>query len=305
MDIIECIPNFSEGRDPAVISAIVDAIAAAGVSVADYSADLDHHRMVVTFLGTPDAVLAAALAGARAAVRRIDLTRHSGQHPRMGAVDVIPLVPLLETPMEVCVHLSRELGSRLAEELGLPVFLYEESATRPERRSLAIVRAGGFEALRAGPLTNERAPDFGPNRVHPTAGAVAVGARYPLIAFNILLRTDDLEVARRVARSLRERDGGLRGVRALGIRLESRGCVQVAVNVTRPDEVPLYRVLELARLEAARHGIAIAGTELIGVFRLQDALEVVRHCLSLHDLRASQILDSWVANPPHDSEIPS
>jgi glutamate formiminotransferase len=298
MDIIECIPNYSEGRDPKVIGQIVEAIAACGVSVADYSSDVDHHRMVVTFLGSPASVLAAALAGAREAVRHIDLTRHAGQHPRMGAIDVIPLVPIGDTSMDLCVRLSRELGSRLAEELSLPVYLYEESATRPERRNLAIVRAGGFEALRVGPLVHERAPDFGPGRVHPTAGAVAVGARYPLLAFNVLLRSDDLEVARRIARCLRERDGGLHGVKALGLRLESRGCVQVAINVTRPDEVPLYRVLELARIEASRHGVAISGTELIGAFRLQDALEVVRHYLGLHDLRESQVIESALADLP-------
>jgi glutamate formiminotransferase len=294
MDIIECIPNFSEGRDSATIDAIVGAIAACGVTVADHSSDPDHHRMVVTFLGNPEAVMSAALAGAREAVRLIDLTRHSGQHPRMGAVDVIPLVPVGETPMDECVRLSRELAGRIAEELGLPVYLYEESATRPERRNLALVRAGGFESLRAVRLDNERAPDFGPDRIHPTAGAVAVGARYPLIAFNVLLHTDDLEVARRVAQCIRERDGGLQGVKALGLRLESRGCVQVAVNVTRPDEVPLYRVFELVKLEAARHGVAVSGSELIGAFRLGDALEVCRHYLGLHDVRPTQVLDTWL-----------
>jgi glutamate formiminotransferase len=262
--------------------------------VADWSADEDHNRMVVTFLGRPEAVLEAALAGAGEALRRIDLGGHTGQHPRMGAVDVIPLVPLGETPMERCVSLSRELGARLAAELQIPVYLYEESASRPERRNLAAVRAGGFEALRAGPLTNERAPDFGPDRVHPTAGAIAVGARYPLIAFNVLLHSDDLGVAKRIARCIRERDGGLRGVKALGLRLPSRGCVQVSVNITRPDEVPLYRVFELVKLEAARHGIAVAGSELVGAFRMADALEVVRHSLGLHDLRATQVLDPWV-----------
>jgi glutamate formiminotransferase len=294
MNIIECIPNFSEGRDSVTIRAILEAITGCGVAVVDHSADVDHHRMVVTFLGAPEAVMRAALAGAREAVRRIDLTRHHGQHPRIGAVDVIPLVPLVATPMDLCIRLSRELGSRLAEELGMPVYLYEESATQPERQNLALVRAGGFEALRGGRLVHERAPDFGPDRVHPTAGAVAVGARYPLIAFNVLLRSDDLEVARRIARSIRERDGGLRGVKALGLRLESRGCVQVAINITRPDEVPLYRVFELVKIEAARHGIAVSGSELIGAFRLTDALEVARHYLALHDLSPTQVLDPWL-----------
>jgi len=157
-----------------------------------------------------------------------------------------------------------------------------------------VARAGGCESLRNGRLIQERAPGFGPDRVHPTAGAVAVGARYPLIAFNVILRSDDLEVARRIACSIRERDGGLRGVKALGLRLQSRGCVQIAINITRPDEVPLYRVFELVKIEAARHGVAVAGSELIGAFRMADALEVVRHYLGLHDLAPTQVLDPWL-----------
>src|SRR5206468_4171747 len=233
----------------------------------------DHHRMVLTLVGPAAAARDAAFAAAAVAVQRIDLTRHSGQHPRFGAVDVVPFVPLDETPMELCIRTARELGSRLATELGLPVYFYEEAAARPERRNLAWVRGAGFDALRNVPLTAERAPDLGPAHIHPTAGAVAVGARTRLLAFNVNLRSDDLEIARAIARALRERDGGLRGVRALGVRLPSRGHVQVSINVTEPNRVPLYRVLELVRVEARRWDVAISGTELVGALRLTDLLE--------------------------------
>src|SRR5205085_88524 len=285
-DLVQCVPNFSEGRDRTTLEAIV--AAARGVPrvrVADWSGDPDHHRMVLTLVGPAAAVRDAALAAAAEAVRRIDLTQHSGQHPRLGAVDVVPFVPLGATPMELCIRTAREFGARAAADLNLPVYFYEEAATRPERRNLALVRGAGFDALRHVPLTAERAPDLGPAHVHPTAGAVAVGARGRLLAFNVNLRTDDLEVARAIARAVRARDGGLHGVRALGLRLPSRGHVQVSINVTEPDRVPLYRVLELVRAEARRWDVPIAGTELIGTLCLADLLETARYSLSLHELR--------------------
>jgi glutamate formiminotransferase len=294
-DLVQCVPNFSEGRDRAIMEAIVAAAKAVPrVRVADWSGDPDHHRMVLTLVGPAPAVQDAAFAAAAEGVRRIDLTRHAGQHPRMGAVDVVPFVPLGSTLMEACIRTAREFGARVATELELPVYYYEEAATRPERRNLALVRGGGFDAMRSLPLTAERAPDVGPPRVHPTAGAVAVGARGPLVAFNVNLRSDDLEIARAIARAIRERDGGLRGVRALGVRLPSRGHVQVSINVTDPDRVPLCRVLSLVRAEAERWGVAISGTELIGALRLSDLVETARYALGLHDLREGQVLDYWV-----------
>jgi glutamate formiminotransferase / 5-formyltetrahydrofolate cyclo-ligase len=294
-DLVQCVPNFSEGRDRATLEAIVAAARGVpGVKVADWSGDPDHHRMVLTLVGPAAAARDAVFAAAAEAVRRIDLTRHSGQHPRLGAVDVVPFVPLGSTPMELCIRTAREFGARVASELGLPVYFYEEAATRPERRNLALVRGAGFDALRSVPLTAERAPDLGPSRVHPTAGAVAVGARGRLLAFNVNLRTDDLEIARVIARALRERDGGLRGVRALGVRLPTRGHVQVSVNITEPDRVPIYRVLELVRSEARRWDVAISGTELIGALSLGDLLETARYTLSLHELREGQVLDMWL-----------
>jgi glutamate formiminotransferase len=295
--LIECIPNFSEGRDPATVDAIVAAIRDAGVTIVDHSADPDHHRMVVTFLGAPEAVAEAAFAGAREAVARIDLTRHRGAHPRMGAVDVIPLVPLGETPMSACVTLAHRLGERLARELALPVYYYEEAALRADRRDLARVRAGGFEALRGdqaagpAPLEGERTPDAGPAAAHPTAGAVTVGARGPLIAYNILLDTGDVRIARQIAARVRERGGGLPGVKALGLYLESRGRAQVSINVTDPDRVSLAHVFARVRQEAARLGAGVAGSELVGALRVEDLLAIARDTLGLRDLDPRQMLD--------------
>jgi glutamate formiminotransferase len=296
MDLIQCVPNFSEGRDPEVMSALVEAVRAVpGVEVVDHSADPDHHRLVITFLGGPDAVAEASLAAARVAVERIDLTRHSGCHPRLGALDVLPFVPVGKTQMETCVHLAREVGGRLASELNLPVYFYEEAATRPERKNLALVRGGGFDVLRHVPLTGQHAPDFGPEAVHPTAGAVAVGARGPLLAYNVNLHTSDLRLAQAIAKRVRERNGGLLGVKALGMSLDSQGCAQVSLNITRPEAVPLYRVFELVKLEAARYGVAVSGSELIGAIRLEELLEVARYYLGLHGLQRTQVLDLWAA----------
>ncbi|MBM3459338.1 MAG: glutamate formimidoyltransferase [Armatimonadetes bacterium] len=296
MELVQCVPNFSEGRDAATVAALEQAIRASpGVALVDRSADPDHHRCVLTYLGPPAAVARASLAVAQVAVERIDLTRHAGQHPRMGALDVLPFVPVGDTSIHTCITLARETGARLAAELHLPVYYYEEAASRPERRNLAWIRSPGFEGLRSRPLTDERAPDCGPAAVHPTAGAVAVGARGPLLAYNVYLRTEEVEIARAIARRLRERDGGLVGVKALGLWLASRGQAQVSVNITRPAQVPLSRVFEFVRLEAARYGVTIAGSELIGAARLEELLEVARSSLGLHDLQASQVLDLWAA----------
>jgi glutamate formiminotransferase len=295
-ELIQCVPNFSEGVDPTVMEALVQAVRATpGVALVDHSADPDHHRMVITYLGDAEGVARASLAAARIAVERIDLTQHVGCHPRLGALDVLPFVPVGTTSMETCVRVAREVGAQLATELGLPVFLYEEAATRPERRNLALVRGAGFDVLRHQLLTEERQPDFGPDRLHPTAGGVAVGARGPLLAYNVNLLTGDLAVARAIARRVRERDGGLLGVKALGLQLEGQGRVQVSLNITRPASVPLYRVFELVKLEAARYGVAVSGSELIGAIRLEELLEVSRYYLGLHELQPSQVLDLWVA----------
>jgi glutamate formiminotransferase / 5-formyltetrahydrofolate cyclo-ligase len=295
-DLVQCVPNFSEGRDRRVIEALAEAVReTAGVVLVDSSADPDHNRTVLTYLGEPGAVARASQAVARVAVERIDLTRHQGVHPRMGALDVLPFVPVGETPLQTCIRLAREVGAWLGGELGLPVYYYEEAATRPERKNLALVRGAGFEALVLSRLTAEREPDEGPPELHPTAGAVAVGARGPLLAYNVNLHTTDVAVARAIARRVRERDGGLVGVKALGLFLDSQGRAQVSLNVTRPAQVPLYRVYELVKLEAARYGVSVAGSELIGALRLEELVEVARYYLGLQNLQPGQVLDLWAA----------
>jgi len=227
------------------------------------------------------------------AIERIDLNRHEGKHPRIGAVDVIPLVPLRGIAMEDCILLAHRLGERIGKELQVPVYYYENAALIPERRNLADVRRGGFEAIRDIELVAERQPDVGPPRAHPTAGAVCIGARGPLVAFNINLDTDNLEIARQIAARVREKGGGLKGLKAMGIKLAAKGKAQVSMNVTLPEETPLYRVFEMVRLEASRFGVEIAESELIGAISQEFLLEAVRYYLRCHDLKASQVLENW------------
>lgn len=265
--IVECVPNFSEGRDPAKVEQLVAAIRAVpGVAVLDQTMDADHHRSVITFVGEPEAVSEAAFCAARRAIELIDLNHHSGQHPRMGALDVLPFVPLRNVPMEECVAIARRVGERIARELQLPVYLYEKAATRPDRVDLADVRRGGFEGLSREIATNpERRPDFGKTHLHPTAGAVAVGARAPLIAYNINLATADVSIARKIARAVRGRDGGLQYVKALGFELKERGQAQVSLNLTNYEATPIFRVFELVKREAERYGVTITGSEIVGL----------------------------------------
>lgn len=265
--IVESIPNFSEGRDAAKVGAIVAAIESVpGVAVLDREMDSDHHRSVITMAGEPEAVVEAAVRAAAKAVELIDLNQHVGVHPRIGALDVLPLVPISGVTMEECVGLARLAGARIAEELGVPIYLYERAATRPDRVDLADVRRSQFEKLREEIITDPRRyPDFGSPQLHPTAGAMAVGARMPLIACNVNLATDDLAIARRIARAVRGRDGGLRYVKALGLELRHRRQVQVSMNLVNHEATPLFRVFEMIRLEAERYGVAIAGCEIVGL----------------------------------------
>jgi glutamate formiminotransferase/formiminotetrahydrofolate cyclodeaminase len=265
--IVECVPNFSEGRNAAKVSQLVAAIRPVpGVRVLDYTMDADHHRSVITFAGEPEAVVEAAVRVARRAVELIDLNHHSGEHPRIGAIDVLPFVPVRGVTMDDCVALARRAGQRLARELQLPVYLYERAAMRPDRFDLADVRRGGFEVLRDEIGVNpDRQPDFGEARIHPTAGAVAVGARPLLIAYNINLATDDLSIAKNIARAVRGRDGGLQFVKALGFELKERGQVQVSMNLVNYEATPIFRTFELVKREAERYGVAVTGTEIVGL----------------------------------------
>ena len=266
MKLVECVPNFSEGRDKSVVDAIKSAIASVeGVAVLDVSSDASHNRTVITFVTPVDRAVDAALAGMRVAVERIDLTKHQGEHPRIGATDVVPFIPLEGATMEDCVLLAQALGARAAQELGVPVFLYERAATRPDRVNLADVRRGEFEGLRDEIATNPaRKPDFGEARVHPTAGATAVGARPFLVAFNVYLGpATNLNVAREVAKAVRFSTGGLRYVKALGLEVE--GQAQVSMNLVDLEGTPLHIAYEMVRLEAAAHGVTPTWSEIVGL----------------------------------------
>jgi glutamate formiminotransferase/formiminotetrahydrofolate cyclodeaminase len=265
--IVECVPNFSEGRDRAKINEIAQAVTSVpGVMLLHTHSDADHHRSVLTFAGEPEAVLEAAFLSARKAVELIDLNEHRGEHPRIGAIDVIPFIPLEGTSMSECVNLARRAGERIARELEVPVYLYEKAAERPECKNLAHIRRGQFEGLRREILIDpERHPDFGEPRLHPTAGAVAVGARRVLVAFNINLATDDLDVAKKIAAAVRGRDGGLRYVKALAFSLHGRRQTQVSMNLVDVEKTPIFRAYEMVEREAERYGVNICGSEIVGL----------------------------------------
>lgn len=290
--LIECVPNFSEGRRPEVLARLADAVRGVpGVRLLDLSADPDHNRAVLTFVGRGEPVSEAAYRGAVVAVAEIDLREHRGVHPRIGAVDVIPFVPLYCASMEECVGLARSLGARMAAQLDLPVYLYGEAASTPARRTLPAIRRGGFEGLRDTIGEPDRRPDLGPVRVHPTAGACAIGARGILIAMNVDLATCDVGVARQVARAVRESSGGLPAVQAMGVWLPSRGRAQVSMNLLDYRRTPPQAAFDRVREEARQLGVEVEAGEIIGCVP-RDALppDPVR-ALQLRSLRPEQVLD--------------
>jgi glutamate formiminotransferase / formiminotetrahydrofolate cyclodeaminase len=295
--IVECIPNFSEGRRAEVIEQIVAAIKSVqGAVLLDHESDFNHNRSVITFVAEPQDVVNVAIAAAKRAAELIDLNRHSGEHPRMGATDVIPFVPISGVSMEDCVQLARECGERLWRELRIPVYFYEKAATRPERENLANIRKGQFEAIRDEIATNEvRRPDLGDPRVHPTAGITAVGARHPLIAYNVNLGTSKVEVANRVARSVRHQTGGLRYVKALGFELKDRGLVQVSMNMINYEGTPLFRAFEMIKREAERWGVPVVASEIVGLVPQQALNSVADFYLQLENFSEMQVLENRLA----------
>lgn len=294
----EAIPNFSEGRDATTLGALRRAVEGSGVIVLGLEADTDHNRAVMTLAGPAEALLECLLAVGRVAVDRIDLRRHRGVHPRIGAIDVVPIVPLGEATMDDAVRVARMLGERFGRELALPVYLYEAAATRPALRNLADVRRGGFETLAQRLVENP--PDFGPATPHPSAGAVAVGARRPLIAFNCYLEPADLAVAREVARRVRASSGGLAGVKALGLATKSRGGVQVSMNLVDYPTATLPDVVDRVRVEARRLGAEVVRTELVGLMPLSALLHTAQHYLRLENVDPERILEMalWMKGCP-------
>ena len=291
-EVLMCEANVSEGRRRDVVEGFVEAVRSVdGVRIADWSADPDHHRSVITFLGRPEQVLAGAKALAEAVLEAVDMTAHAGEHPRQGALDVVPFIPLRDVTTERAVEVARDFGEWLGGK-GVPVYYYEDAATRPERQSLPKIRKGGYEALEEKLKDPEWAPDAGPAEFNPKAGATVTGARFPLIAFNVNLRTEDLEIAQTIARAVRHINGGYKAVRGMGFSLEDKKMVQVSMNLVNYEETPIPRVLETVRSEAARYGVQVAGTELIGPVPLDALREVVRHYLQTHDFETSQVVET-------------
>jgi glutamate formiminotransferase len=294
--LVESVPNVSEGRRAGVVDALAAGIGSVpGVVLLDYSADAAHNRSVFTLAGPPDAVEAAILGLFAGAVEHIDMRSHRGVHPRLGAVDVVPFIPLAGATLDDCVALARRVGSRVAEELQIPVYLYEAAATRPARRKLEDVRRGQFERLADRMAMPEWAPDFGPARPHPTAGAAIVGARRPLIAFNVNLATDRLDIAARVAVAVRESSGGLPAVKAMGVRLDDRGIAQVSMNLTDYEVTPIQRLFDAVRTEAARAGAAVLESELIGLIPQAALTGTTPEALLLKDFTPDRILEHRLA----------
>ena len=290
---MECVPNFSEGRDLQKIDKIVAPFRGKqGVKLLDYSNDEDHNRLVVTVVGEPEPLRDAVLEAIGVAVELIDLNHHQGQHPRMGAVDVVPFIPIRNVTMEEAVALSKEVGKEVAKRYNLPVFLYEKSASAPHRENLAAVRKGEFEGMAEKIKQPEWHPDFGLAERHPTAGTVAIGARMPLVAYNINLNTPSLEIAHDIAKKIRFIGGGLRYCKAMGVELKDRGITQVSINMTDYTRTALYLAFELVRVEARRYGVSIVGSEIIGLVPMEALIDTASYYLGLENFSMEQVLEA-------------
>jgi len=301
--IIECVANCSEGRNSETIHALAQAInTVKDASLLDQHRDVDHHRCVLTFAGSPEAVAQAVLELVKTSTRLIDLRQHTGQHPRIGATDVLPFIPLEGATMSQCVDLAKNVGKRIGDELDIPVFLYEEACVQSQRKSLETIRRGGLPGL-ASRMESDPAwlPDFGPAHLHPTAGAIAVGARHPLIAYNIVLNTSDLSIAQAIAKTIRTSSGGLPAVKALGMELKTQGFVQVSMNLTNYRQTPLHVVFEKVKEEAEQRGVSIKGSELVGLIPQEAATQAAVYDLKCDSLDSNHILESRLRRCQRDN----
>lgn len=291
--IIECVPNFSEGRDLQKVEKIVEPFRGKeGVKLLDYSTDKDHNRCVVTVVGEPEALRDAMIESIGVALRVIDMTKHEGQHPRMGAVDVVPFIPIRNCTVEEADAVAKQVAKEASERFGQPFFLYEKSATAPHRENLAALRKGQFEGM-ADKMKDPRwKPDFGPETIHPTGGVTAIGARMPLVAFNINLDTPNLEIADKIARQVRHIGGGFRYVKALGVMLEDRNIAQVSMNLTDYTKSAVYRVFETVKMEARRYGVNVVGSEVIGLVPMQALVDCAEYYLRIENFNMSQVLET-------------
>ncbi len=291
--LVECVPNFSEGRKPEVIDAIVAEVQKVeGVKLLDVKPDASHNRVVVTFVGEPQAAKQAAFNACAKATELIDMEKQQGEHPRIGATDVIPFIPVSEVTLEECVQLANELGEEIAEKLNIPIYLYEAAAKTPARKKLPDVRKGQYEGLKEEIVKPERHPDFGPAKMHPTAGATVVGARQFLIAYNINLDTSDVNIAKKIANAIREAKGGYRDVRAMGVMIEERNMAQVTINMVDYTGTPLHRVFETVKFEAARYGVSVIGSEIVGLTPMQALLDAAEFYLRLEGFERKQVMET-------------
>ncbi|HSL86853.1 MAG TPA: glutamate formimidoyltransferase [Bacteroidales bacterium] len=293
--IVECVPNFSEGRDKVIIEKIVDCFRGKeGVKLLDYSSDKDHNRTVVTLVGEPVAVKEAVIASVKVARENIDLRKHAGEHPRMGACDVIPFIPIKNFTIDEAVSLSREVAEEIGN-LDIPVFLYERSASAAHRENLAAIRKGQFEGMAEKMKEEKWTSDFGPKAPHESFGVVAVGARMPLVAFNVNLGTSDVAIADAIAKKVRHIGGGLRYVKGMGVFLKDRNIAQVSMNLTDYTKTSIYRALETVRFEAKRYGVAVVGTEVIGLVPQQALIDSVEYYMGIENFSTDQILENKLA----------
>lgn len=282
--IVECIPNFSEGQNQAVIDGLVaTAKSIPGVTLLDYSSDASHNRSVFTLVGDDQSIQEAAFQLVKYASENIDMTKHHGEHPRMGATDVCPFVPIKDITTQECVEISKQVAERINRELGIPIFLYEDSATRPERQNLAKVRKGQFEGMPEKLLEEDWAPDYGDRKIHPTAGVTAVGARMPLVAFNVNLDTDNIDIAHKIAKIIRGSGGGYKYCKAIGVMLEDRHIAQVSMNMVNFEKCSLYRTFETIKFEARRYGVNVIGSEVIGLAPAKALIDVTEYYLQVED----------------------
>ncbi len=289
--VVQCVPNFSEGRDLAKVERILEAFRGKeGVKLLDYSSDKDHNRSVVTLVGEPQAVKNAVIEAVGLAKAEIDMTKHEGQHPRMGAVDVIPFIPIKEMDIDECVVLAKEVAAEMNSQHGVPVFLYEKAASAPHRQNLAKVRKGQFEGMFEKVKEADWQLDYG-TECHPTYGVTAVGARMPLVAFNVLLDTDNLEIANKIAKNVRHLNGGLRYVKGIGIDMPERKITQVSMNMTDYTRTPLYRSFELIKIEAKRYGVNVIGSEIIGLVPMEAMISTAEWYLGVEDFSIEQVLE--------------
>ena len=291
--IIECVPNFSNGRDAKVLESIVEVFRGKqDLKLLDYESDKDHNRSVVTVIGTPEALVPAVVEAVGVATKLIDLTKHEGAHPRMGATDVIPFIPIKNSSMEECIELSKVVGKKIAETYNIPIFLYEKSASSAERENLSNIRKGQFEGMNEKIKLPEWKPDFGGTEIHPTAGVTAVGCRMPLVAFNVNLGTSNKDIADKIAKKVRYIGGGLRYVKAMGVELTERNIVQVSMNMTDYTKTSLYQAYEMVKMEALRYGVSVVGTEVIGLAPMASLLDVASYYLQIENFDYRQIIES-------------